>query len=264
MRPAAGHPSFRWLERGDGEPVVLLHGLLGEMDHWEASLVALEDRCRAMALSLPLFDPAAPAFSLPDLTGYVQRFLEILALPPAVVGGNSLGGHLALELALTRPDRVSGLILTGSAGLFERSFTRGVPHRVTADYLQRKLAETFHDPDLVTPARIERVRAIATDRGLVRRVLRLTASARRNSLAARLPAIGVPTLLVWGEDDRITPPAVARRFHALIPDSSLVLLGACGHEPMLERPEAFAAVVHGWLAATRARRRQAVEVGGCR
>src|SRR5262249_38680868 len=165
----AGHPSFRWLERGDGEPVVLLHGLLGEMDHWETSLVELEDTCRAMALSLPIFDPAVPALSLPELTGYVERFLEILALPPAVVGGNSLGGHLALELALARPDRVSGLILTGSSGLFERGVSRGVPHHPTADYLEQKLAETFHDPGLVTPARVERVRAIATDRALVRR-----------------------------------------------------------------------------------------------
>src|SRR5262249_40292877 len=205
-----------------------------------------------------------PALSLPELTGYVERFLEILALPPAVVGGNSLGGHLALELALARPDRVSGLILTGSSGLFERGFSRGVPHHPTADYLEQKLAETFHDPELVTPARVERVRAIATDRALVRRVLRLAASTRRHSLAARLSGIGVPTLLVWGQDDRITPPAVARRFQALIPDSSLVLLGACGHAPMLEHPEAFAAVVRGWLAATRPRRRQAVEVGGYR
>jgi len=72
-------PEFRWLERGEGEPVVLLHGLMG--------------------------------------------------IPRAVVGGNSLGGHVALELALSCPDRVSGLILTGSSGLFERGFSRGVPRR---------------------------------------------------------------------------------------------------------------------------------------
>jgi pimeloyl-ACP methyl ester carboxylesterase len=259
-----GHSSFRWLERGDGEPVLLLHGLLGEMDHWEAALVALEETCRAMALSLPLFDPAIPAFSLPELTRYVQHFLDVLDLPSPVVGGNSLGGHLALELALARPDRVSGLILAGSSGLFERGFSRGVPHRPTAQYVREKMTEVFHDPDLVTPEWVERVRRILTDRSLIRRVLGLAASAKRHSLGARLPEIRVPTLLVWGRDDRITPPDVARRFHALIPDSALVFLPECGHAPMLERPEAFAAIARDWLENTRARRRHALEVGELR
>jgi pimeloyl-ACP methyl ester carboxylesterase len=259
-----GQTSFRWLERGDGEPVLLLHGLMGEMDHWEASLIGLEETCRAMALSLPLFDPAFPAVSFPELTGYVQRFLDAVDLPAPVVGGNSLGGHLALELALTRPDRVSGLILVGSSGLFERGFSRGVPHRPSSEYLRQKMTEVFYDPDLVTPEWVERIRRILTDRSLVRRVLGLAASAKRHSLAARLPEIRVPTLLVWGRDDRVTPPDVARRFHTLIPDSALVFLPECGHAPMLERPEAFAATVHDWLEDTRLRRRQALEVGGCR
>ncbi len=259
-----GHSSFRWLERGDGEPVLLLHGLMGEMDHWEASLIALEDACRAMALSLPLFDPAVPAVSLPELTSYVQHFLDVLDFPTAVVGGNSLGGHLALELALSRPDRVSGLILAGSSGLFERGFSRGVPHRPTSEYVRQKMTEVLYDPDLVTPEWVERIRRIVTDRALARRVVCLAASAKRHSLAARLPEIRVPTLLIWGRDDRVTPLEVARRFHALIPDSTLVLLGECGHAPMLERPEVFAAAVQDWLEDTRARRRPALAVGGCR
>ena len=259
-----GHSRFRWLERGDGEPVLLLHGLMGEMDHWEASLVALEETCRAMALSLPLFDPDFPAVSFPELTGYVGRFLDVLDIPAAVVGGNSLGGHLALELALTRPERVSGLILAGSSGLFERGFSRGVPHRPTSQYLRQKMTEVFYDPDLVTPEWVERIRRILTDRSLVRRVLGLAASAKRHSLAARLPEIRVPTLLVWGRDDQVTPPEVARRFRELIPDSTLVFLPQCGHAPMLERPEDFAATVQTWLEDSRTRRRHALEVGGCR
>ena len=87
-------PEFRWLERGEGEPVVLLHGLMG--------------------------------------------------IPRAVVGGNSLGGHVALELALSCPDRVSGLILAGSSGLFERGFSRGVPRRPTAEYVRAKLEEVVY------------------------------------------------------------------------------------------------------------------------
>ncbi len=145
-------PAFRWLERGEGKPVLLLHGLMGEMDHWEAVLLELEDVCRPMALALPL-----TALSVPELAGYVGRFMDALDLPPAVVGGNSLGGHLALELALTRPERVCGLILTGSSGLFERGFSRGVPHRPTSAYVRERMEETVYDRALVTPEWVERI-----------------------------------------------------------------------------------------------------------
>src|SRR5262249_44257479 len=131
-------------------------------------------------------------------------------------------------------------------------------------YVRDKMTEVFHDPRLVTPEWVERVRRILTDRALARRVLSLAASAKRHSLAARLHEIRVPTLLVWGQDDRITPPEVARRFHALIPDAALVFLRECGHAPMLERPEAFAAVVGDWLGDSRTRRRHAFAVGECR
>jgi pimeloyl-ACP methyl ester carboxylesterase len=259
-----GQPSFRWLERGDGEPLVLLHGLLGDMDHWEAVLPWLEHHRRPLALQLPLLDPAWPAPSVPGLARYAAGFMEALDLGPAVVGGNSLGGHVALELALSHPDRVSALVLAGSSGLFERSFTRGVPHRPGPAYVREKMAEVFFDPSLVTPERVERVRRIVTTRDLARRVLHVARAARLHNVAARLPEIRVPTLLVWGREDRVTPREVAERFHALIPGSDLVWLADCGHAPMLEHPERFAAVLRDWLAGTRPRRARLLPMGGVR
>ena len=117
-------PEFRWLERGEGEPVVLLHGLMGRMDHWEETLEILGDGCRAIALSLPILEVDLPESSIEEIGRHVVRFLDAIDVPRAVIGGNSLGGHVALELALSHPDRVSGLVLTGSSGLFERGFTR--------------------------------------------------------------------------------------------------------------------------------------------
>jgi 2-hydroxy-6-oxonona-2,4-dienedioate hydrolase len=137
---------FRWLERGDGEPVMLLHGLMGEMDHWESALEILGRFCRPIALELPIFDASLVDVSVPGLAAYVRRFMETLELPPSVVGGNSLGGHVALELALSHPGWVTGLILTGSSGLFERTFTRKVPHRPTAGYVRSRMEEIFYDP----------------------------------------------------------------------------------------------------------------------
>src|SRR5215471_10932029 len=248
-----GWPEFRWLERGEGEPVVLLHGLMGRMDHWEETLEILGDGCRAIALSLPIV----------EIGRHVVRFLDAIDIPRAVIGGNSLGGHVALELALSHPDRVSGLVLTGSSGLFERGFTRGVPHRPTEAYVREKMEEVVFDPQLVTPEWVESVRRVVTSTSSVLRVLRFARAAKRHNVEERLAEIVAPTLLVWGAEDRITPPEVAHRFHALLPDSRLTFLPRCGHAPMLEQAEAFGATVAAWLLDTEDRR-GALVAGGVR
>src|SRR5262249_15324626 len=150
-------PELRWLERGDGEPVVLLHGLMGRMDHWDAALDELAPACRAMALALPIYDPRLAEASIRALGRHVLRVLDALEIGRAIVGGNSLGGHVALDVALSRPEHVSGLILTGSSGLFERSFTRGVPHRPSAEYVRERMEEVVYDRSLVTPSWVESV-----------------------------------------------------------------------------------------------------------
>ena len=247
------HPQFRWLERGDGEPVVLLHGLMGHMDHWEATLEALGPTARLLAPELPLFDPRSTT-SLAALARYVRDFLDALDIGRAVLGGNSLGGHIALELALAYPERVNGLVLTGSSGLFERTFTRGVPHRPTTEYVREKMEEVFYDPALVTDAWVESVRRTVTTRVTALRVLKVARAARSRNIEPLLGAIRAPTLLVWGKDDRVTPPEVAERFHRLIPGSTLVFLPSCGHAAMLEQPSRFNAIVEAWLRDTRTRR----------
>ena len=255
------HPRFRWFERGDGEAVVLLHGLMGHMDHWDAALDALAPWARLLAPALPLFDPALEEPSLAALAEHVRALMDALEIGRAVVGGNSLGGHVALELALAHPERVSGLVLTGSSGLFERGFTRGVPHRPTAAYIREKMEEIFYDPALVTDAWVESVRRTVTTRFSALRVLKVARAARARNIEALLPTLQAPTLLVWGRDDRITPAAVAERFHALIPRSQLVYLPRCGHAPMLEQPDAFNRALRQWLDATRLLRREATPAG---
>src|SRR5262245_3167608 len=217
MSDARG-PAFRWLERGDGEPVVWLHGLMGRMDHWDAQLEGLAETCRSLALDLPIVDPALPATTIEALAAHVVRFLDALAIGPAVIAGNSLGGHVALEVALRWPDLVSGLVLAGSSGLFERGYARGVPHRPTPDYIRARLEEVVFDPALVTDAWVESVRAMVTARGPAHRILRFARAARRSSLEHRLAGVRAPALLVWDAGDRITPPEVARRFARLLPE----------------------------------------------
>jgi pimeloyl-ACP methyl ester carboxylesterase len=124
------------------------------------------------------------------------------------------------------------------------------------------MEEVFYDPALVTPAWVEATLGLVTRRGTVRRVLGFARAARRHNLEACLPQIRVPTLIVWGRDDRVTPPEVAARFHALLPDSQLRTLARCGHAPMLEQPDAFNAIVREWLEETAWRRAQLTVVSG--
>src|SRR5262245_46748847 len=255
----AAEPEHRWLERGEGEPVLLLHGLLGRMDHWDAVLDRLAPFCRAMAPSLPIFEPSLPDATIRALRDHVLRFLDALGIPRAIVGGNSLGGHCALELALSHPDRVAGLVLTGSSGLFERaaprSAPRSAPRRLDAAYVRGKMEEVFWDSSLVTDQWVDGVHALLTTRPHALRVLSFARDTRRRNVARRLGSIRVPTLLIWGAQDRITPPGVGARFHALIPTSEMRYLARCGHAPMLERPGPFADILAAWLVRTRARRR---------
>ncbi|HSL49275.1 MAG TPA: alpha/beta fold hydrolase [Candidatus Deferrimicrobiaceae bacterium] len=258
-------PEFRWLERGAGEPVLLLHGLMGQMQHWDAVLDAMGDDYRTIAPTLPVFHPDLREASVGALGRYVLRFLDALDLPRAVLGGNSLGGHVALRLALDHGERVSGLVLTGSSGLFERGFASGVPHRPDRAWVRRKMEEVFFDPALVTDGWVEDVHRTVTTPSSALRILRLARDARRDNLEGRLGEIRVPTLLVWGREDRITPPEVGERFRALIPDAHLWQLSQCGHAPMLERPAPFAEVLADWLDGTRSRREVAVpQLGGVR
>jgi pimeloyl-ACP methyl ester carboxylesterase len=180
--------------------------------------------------------------------------MEAIELPPVVVCGNSLGGHVALELALTCPGWVEGLILTGSSGLFERSFTNRVPHQPTGAYVRERMEDLLRShPGHAGVGRVA-IRRIVTTRRTALRVLQVARAAKRHNVEDHLSQIQVPTLLVWGKDDRITPTVVAERFHARIRGSQLVYLPNCGHAPMLERPEAFNAAVAEWLVETRARR----------
>jgi 2-hydroxy-6-oxonona-2,4-dienedioate hydrolase len=257
-------PELRWLERGEGDAVVLLHGLFGAMDHWDPTIEALGEMCRVIAPALPILDPALAERSVPELGRHVVRLLETLAIDRAVIGGHALGGHVALEIALTRPDRVAGVILTGSSGLVEHGFTRdmrtvrGVP---TLDDVRTRMEEVFYDPTLVTPEWVQAVRQIVTTPATAMRLMQFARAVKRHDIETELTRISVPTLLVWGKEDRITPAEVAERFHALIPDSDLVFITNCGHAPMLERPEAFTEIVEEWLRETASARAPAVRVG---
>jgi pimeloyl-ACP methyl ester carboxylesterase len=237
--------SYETLEHGQGAPLLFLHGMMGGAENWQRVFPHLPDRCQALALRLPFFQSELALHSVRAVADYAEGFLDRQGLPEAVLCGNSLGGHVGLTLALRSPQRVRGLVLTGSSGLFERTFATVGPHP-PRQWVYDKIAEIFYDKSQVTDALVDRVIEIISVRRNVRNLVKIAKSAKRDNLAEHLKEIRCPVLLVWGRCDEITPPGVAEEFHRKLPASDLVWLERCGHAPMMERPAQFGRAVRQW------------------
>ena len=246
----ASHPNFRWLERGEGEPVVLLHGLMGEMDHWESTLEALAPRYRAGARDA---DPRCGARrGVHRRTGPPRRRLPGRARDPAGRDRRQLARRPpGARAGAPRPGRASGLILTGSLGpLRARLHPRRAPPRRPRNSCARRWRRSSTTP--AGHAAVGRVRAAGPQHARVALGACSTSPARQALESRGTTARDrVPTLLVWGKDDRITPPEVAERFRPLLAGRrSSGFIASCGHAPMLEQPATFNALVEDWLDET--------------
>lgn len=225
-----------------------LHGLFGRPDHWAVLRLAFGDRHRVVAPALPLTLEAARE-GVPAVSRFVAGWLSAQGIDRAVLLGNSFGGHVALDFALRYRSRVAGLVLTGSAGLLERGFGRGVPASPSRAFVRTRLEEVFYAPALVTDDLVVAVHDALRDRATARAMVAWARATRAYPMREHLHAIEAPTLLVWGEEDRITPLAAARAFAAGLPGARLVTIPRCGHAPMLEAPAEFAGAVGGFLAS---------------
>lgn len=226
-------------ESGEGRPIVFLHGLVGLNDHWEEVGRRASPHGRCLMLQLPLLDLTGEDCSIHGATELTIRYLAEHVVHPCILVGNSFGGHVALRIALERPDLVRGLVLAGSSGLIEKSMVREVQIRPSRDWLEEKIGELFFDRAKMNMADVDRAHRELSERGHARAMVKLSRSARRNHLGTKIAEIKVPTLLIWGRQDIVTPPEAAEGFKKSIRDSRLVWIDQCGHAPMIESPEPF-------------------------
>jgi pimeloyl-ACP methyl ester carboxylesterase len=224
----------------------MLHGVLGQASNWAALLPHIPGGCHGAALHFPLFDNAPRLDSLAALIDYAAGFVASLDTEQVVLAGNSLGGHVALHLALRLPQQVAGLVLAGSSGLLERTFGIVPGLYPSREWIAERVREVFYNPDCISAGLIDEVSQVLHSRGCLRRLVSLFLSARRDDLTGRLGAVRCPALLVWGCEDIVTPPTAARQFHALLPDSELHFIERCGHVPMLEHPYVFSTLLNDW------------------
>jgi pimeloyl-ACP methyl ester carboxylesterase len=185
--------------------------------------------------------------SLHQLTDHVIQFFDELGLEQAVVCGNSLGGQVALDFYVHQPERVQRLILSGSAGLFERSLAGGRPPRLCRDYIRKQACEIFFDPKHVSDELVDDIYKMLKDRHYRRFLLRVAKATRDRYMLEELAKVDVPTMIIWGRDDSITPPFVAEQFCQSIPTAELVFIDQCGHAPPIEQPDMFARLLDNFL-----------------
>ncbi len=219
--------------------LVFVHGLFGALSNWDHALTALSSRYALYVPLLPIYEHSPVEPSLEGLTTYLLTFTEGENLPASVWIGNSLGGHLALMLLRARPALGQALVLTGSSGLFEESMGSTFPRRSSYEYIAERVAYTFYDPRHATPQLVQEVYSIVNDNYKALRVLKIAREAQRSSVAPWLSEIQLPTALIWGVNDVITPAWVAYAFYRMLPNARLYFIDECGHAPMMEQPEDF-------------------------
>jgi 2-hydroxy-6-oxonona-2,4-dienedioate hydrolase len=242
---------FKYIEEGEGEPLLLLHGLFGALSNFRDLIEHFRQTHKVVVPMLPLFDLDIFHTSVGGLEKFVQKFIETRGYTNIHLLGNSLGGHVALVHILKHPEKIRSLILTGSSGLFENGMGDSYPKRGDYDYIKKKTELTFYDPATATKELVDEVFEITNSRVKVIKIIALAKSAIRNNLGEELNQIKQPTLLIWGNNDTITPPFVAREFNRLIPNSELHFVDKCGHAPMMEVPVEFNRILDGFLSNLR-------------
>ncbi len=239
---------FTWLEQGNnGKPIILLHGLMGGIDNFGEMVDIISTKYKVYGLDLKLFEGIKLKVSVKALSDYLYNFMDHLKLESATLIGNSMGGHIGLIFAKKNPNMVDSLILTGSSGLYENSMGDSFPRRGDKDYIRKKTEEVFYNPKVATDELVDNVFEIATNRIKVLKLLGYAKSAIRHNMSQDLPNIQIPTCLIWGAEDKVTPPHVAKEFHDLLPNSELNWIPLCGHAPMWEHPKKFSEIVLKFL-----------------
>jgi pimeloyl-ACP methyl ester carboxylesterase len=231
---------FKYIEtKGSKENLLLLHGLFGALSNFEGIINHFGKTYNVIVPILPIFELPLRKVSVTGLVDYVADFVEFKGYDKVNVLGNSLGGHISLLYVLNHPQKVKTIILTGSSGLFESAMGTSFPKRGDYEFMKKKVQGTFYDSNIASKELVDEVFDIVNDRNKAIRIIATAKSAVRHNLGDKLHRISVPTLLVWGKEDQVTPAFVGEKFHELIENSELIILPECGHAPMMEHPEIF-------------------------
>ena len=180
--------NYRYIELGQGTPVVILHGLMGGLSNFEGVMNYFPSKgYKILVPELPVYDLPLINSTVKSLAEFLDGFLNFKKLKDVVLLGNSLGGHIALLYSKFHPEKVKGLIITGSSGLYENAMGDGYPKRGDYEYIKAKSQEVFYDPKVATKEIVDEVFESVNDRNKLIRTLAIAKSAIRHNMAKDLP-----------------------------------------------------------------------------
>lgn len=239
---------FSYVEAGEGQPIIVLHGLMGRLSNFDGVFNYFSKN------GYKIIIPVLPIYTLPllktnvrNISKYLKEFMTFKNIDTAILLGNSLGGHIALYFTKKNLKNVSGLVLTGSSGLFEKSMGDTYPKRKNYEYIKLKAQEVFYNPEVATKEVVDDIFETVNDRSKALKTLAIAKSAIRHNMANDLPAMNIPACIIWGKNDLVTPPEVAKDFEKLLPDAELFWIDKCGHAPMMECSDEFNKILESWL-----------------
>jgi pimeloyl-ACP methyl ester carboxylesterase len=251
--------------RDDASPIVLLHGTASSLHTWEGWAAALTSKRRVIRFDLSGFGLTGPSpdgiYSLDDDVRLVIAVLDHLGIERCVLGGNSLGAAVSWRTVLAHPARVEKLILVDSGGYPTRPTSMPlafylarlpmidwlVGHTLPRGLVEQGLRNVYGDPSKVTPELVDRSRELTQRAGNRRALVERWRQRRPTTAAHRIAELKLPTLIIWGGQDRLIPPDTAQRFHHDIAGSTLVIFDDLGHVPQEEDPTRTAAAVKQFL-----------------
>ncbi|PKA82372.1 pimeloyl-ACP methyl ester carboxylesterase [Ulvibacter sp. MAR_2010_11] len=239
---------FSYVELGEGTPIIVLHGLMGGLSNFDGVTGFFPPKGYKVVIpELPIYKMSLLKTNVKNFAKYVSEFIDHIGYKDVILLGNSLGGHIGLLCTKLYPEKIKALVITGSSGLYESAMGESYPKRGDYDYIQKKAENVFYDPKIATKEIVDEVYATVNDRTKLIRTLAIAKSAIRHNMSKDLPHMNTPTCIIWGEDDNVTPPAVAKEFHELLPDSDLFWIAKCGHAAMMEHPNEFNDLLYAWL-----------------
>ena len=264
--PGGVRAHYRDLGPREGPAIVLVHGFSASTHAWDAWAKALSSDYRVVVLDLPghglTRTPPGYAAGRDGFDAVVDGVTVKLGLTRFTLGGNSMGGGVAWAYALNHPDKVQRLVLVDAAGwpmskaggasifaILRNPLGRKLLRNIDARPLVAQgLRAAYLDPRLVTPALIDRYVDLARAPGHRDILLGLQTGPRRLASASELSRIHVPTLVMFGQDDRLIPALDGEKFHKAIPGATLILYPGVGHVPMEQIPDRSVADLKAWLA----------------
>jgi pimeloyl-ACP methyl ester carboxylesterase len=245
--------------KGEGKDLVLAHGLGGLFHSWSKIMPLLAGTHRVWEVGFPDFDSATTQArggnSVEDYAADLGKFVDHVELKEAVVIGNSLGGQVATTFANQRPTRVPGLVLLSSSGLgeqregyslFKGDAVKKLVKKIDPDVM-RAILRTVFENDADFEEQLPVIRERLSDRKWKLGLLTTARRVRDACVLPLLPHIACPTLMLYGDQDRITPVRYAREAAPLLPKGELAILDGVGHAPQIERPEDTHRIVGAFL-----------------